>query len=95
MVPAATLCSLAFFGFTEVGYLAVSGYPMFSMNILSPVDAPEGGLILKHIPLMYGGQAYEGYNYLGIGALLLLLIVLARRPELFKRLWSASAKNSF
>jgi hypothetical protein len=90
MIPAGTLCSLAFFGFTEVGNLAGSGYPMFSMNIVSPVDAPERGLILKHIPLMYGSQAYEGYNYLGIGALLLLLIVLARRPELFKGLWSAS-----
>ncbi|HEX3431019.1 MAG TPA: DUF6311 domain-containing protein [Rhizomicrobium sp.] len=91
-VPAITLASLTVFGFVTIGSFAGGGYTDYSMNILSPVDAHEGALILKHIPLIDSRQAYEGYNYLGIGVLLLLIIVLARKPELLRELWSPSLR---
>jgi len=91
-IPAATAASLAIFGFLEIGNLAGDGYTKYSMNILSPIDPHEGALLLKHIPLIDSSQTFEGYNYLGIGVLLLLIIVLSRKPDVFRGLWSPSLK---
>ncbi|HWY17002.1 MAG TPA: DUF6311 domain-containing protein [Rhizomicrobium sp.] len=92
MIPAATLASLTVFGFVTIGNFAGGGYTDYSMNILSPIDPLGGALILKHIPLIGSGQAYEGYNYLGIGILLLLTVTLARKPKFLRGLWSPSLR---
>jgi hypothetical protein len=86
-IPVATLISLALFGFVSVGNFAAGGYTEFSMNLLSPIDPFDKALIFRHIPLIVG-QDYEGYNYLGLGVLLLLVIALARKPDVLRRLWS-------
>ena len=62
------------------------GYRVFSMNLLSLGD-PRGwsSILLPRISSATSGQ-YEGYNYLGVGVLLLALIVVVvavlQRPKL-------------
>ncbi len=57
------------------GY-TTGGYRVFSLNLLSPFD-PRGwtSILLPRMPGATPGQ-YEGYNYLGVGVLVLALIVL-------------------
>jgi hypothetical protein len=54
------------------------GYGFYSMNLLSPVWPQVSGLFGPDLPVLdaTGGQ-YEGFNYLGAGTLLLLLLALA------------------
>ena len=57
------------------GY-TTGGYRVFSLNLLSPID-PRGWTSIL-LPRMSGatpGQ-YEGYNYLGVGVLVVALVVL-------------------
>ncbi len=91
---AATLLSLLFFGFIVPGgsQFAGEGYARYSLNILSPLNPNSGGLLLKSVPMMDPDQAFEGYNYLGIGVLALLFISIARRPALLRELWSPSVR---
>ncbi len=58
------------------GY-TTGGYRVFSLNLLSPVD-PRGwtSILFPRLPGATPGQ-YEGYNYLGVGVLVLASIVLA------------------
>jgi hypothetical protein len=60
------------------GY-GTGGYRVFSMNLLSPVD-PRGwtSILLPRLPGAIPGQ-YEGYNYLGVGTLILggIVVVMA------------------
>jgi hypothetical protein len=64
------------FGYAEeasVGW----GYGYYSMNLLSPID-PAGSTLIPFFPTLMdatGGQ-YEGYQYLGVGVLLLCLIAV-------------------
>lgn len=92
MIPVATLVSLTVFGFVNIGNFGASEYTDFSMNILSPINPLSGALLFKHIPLVDSRQDYEGYNYLGLGVLLLLLVVLVRKPEFLRGLWSATLR---
>ena len=57
------------------GY-TTGGYRVFSLNLLSPID-PRGwtSILLPRLPGATPGQ-YEGYNYLGVGVLVVALIVL-------------------
>ena len=53
------------------------GYGYFSMNLLSPIY-PTGSALVPFFPTMMdgtGGQ-YEGYQYLGVGVLLLCLVAV-------------------
>jgi hypothetical protein len=54
------------------------GFVFFSMNVLSPVWPAISGVFGATIPVIdaTGGQ-YEGYNWLGAGAALLVLVALA------------------
>jgi len=72
--------SLAIFGFLALGagYSGL-GYGMFSMNLLAPIDPHVYASILLKAQSIGPGQ-YEGYNYLGLGVILMLLIGLARKP---------------
>jgi len=92
VIPAATMASLVVFGFVTIGSFAGGGYTIYSMNMLAPIDPLGGALVLRHIPLIGSGQAHEGYNYLGVGVLLLLLVALARKPELLRRLGSPTLR---
>jgi Family of unknown function (DUF6311)/Carbohydrate binding domain len=69
------------------------GYRVFSMNLLSLGD-PRGwsSILLPRISSATSGQ-YEGYNYLGVGVLLLALIVVVvgvlqrRKLRVLDRRW--------
>lgn len=57
------------------------GYGEFSLNLLSPVNpTSHGSIVIPPIPLARGGQE-EGYNYLGIGVIALLLMTFIRAPR--------------
>ena len=61
-------------------YLA-GGYGLFSMNLNAPVNPMDlGSMLLPPLPLMHPWQ-YEGYNYLGLGMIALLVVGLVRRPQ--------------
>jgi hypothetical protein len=74
--------SLLFFGFFVGGggdSYAGGGYRVYSMNLLSPIDPQTyPGLVLHALPLAIAGQ-YEGYNYLGLSIIALLVIGLMSR----------------
>jgi hypothetical protein len=55
------------------------GFEYYSMNLFSPVW-PHGSWFFPHLPVMdaTGGQ-YEGYNYLGAGALLALFLAVGKK----------------
>jgi hypothetical protein len=84
-----TALGLALFGFIRPGEstYAGSGYGFYSMNLLSPID-PEGYSFLLPTQNIGAGQ-YEGYNYLGLGIILLGSFSLLHRPSLFFESFSA------
>ncbi len=48
----------------------------YSMNLLAPIDPGSyGSVVLPRLPVATGGQ-YEGYNYLGAGFLLIVVVLL-------------------
>jgi hypothetical protein len=77
-LAAVGLTSLVLFGFLSTSAsLAGGGYGHYSMNLLAPIN-PQGfdALLLKEQPIRSG--QYEGYNYLGLGVILLLAAGVAR-----------------
>jgi hypothetical protein len=83
------LLSLTVFGFIVFGpasQFSGEGYGDYSMNVLAPIN-PGGPLFLKSFSVP-PRQGFEGYNYLGLGVLMLGLITVARRPDLVKWIWS-------
>src|SRR5205085_7341023 len=86
--------SFVFFGFVTFGsspHLEDIGYGMFSMNLLSPFN-PAGQSLFFHSFDVFSNQEYEGYNYLGLGVVLLGMLCLARRPALLTKLWSPALR---
>lgn len=83
----------------QVGYFAITdgvksgGFGVYRMNLLSPLDPAGWSLILPDLPK--AGGDYEGFNYPGLGVLLLVpLAIIAwlrdRQPlkdELRGRAW--------
>jgi Family of unknown function (DUF6311) len=61
------------------GGYAASGYREYAMDLLAPIDPVYSSLFLR--PLS-SGAAWEGYNYLGAGMLMLAIMVL---PSLSRR----------
>jgi hypothetical protein len=82
------IAALIIFGLlrpVELRAYAEGGYGLFSMNLLAPIDPEEfGALLLKPQPQV-GTLQYEGYNYLGLGVILLGTLALARCLSLFVR----------
>jgi hypothetical protein len=52
--------------------LASEGLGFYSMNILSPVTPSGWSAFLPAVPVATPGQIYEGFQYLGLGLLLLV-----------------------
>ena len=61
------------------------GYGRLSLNLLAPINPMVfGSILLPELPVVDPGQ-FEGYNYLGLGVIALLVLALVRRPQSF--LW--------
>lgn len=87
---AATIVSLTFFGFIVPGKSQFAGirYTDYSMNLLGPINPQTPwALYIKAFPVVHG-WTLAGYDYLGMGVLLLLFIALARSPGAARALWS-------
>jgi Family of unknown function (DUF6311) len=57
------------------------GYGFFSLNLNALVNPMEyGSILLPALPLIHPAQT-EGYNYLGLGIITLLVLGVARRPQ--------------
>jgi len=80
---AAGLVTVVFAGFYVFGFLSggtapTGGYGHWSMNMFGPIDSNGAGILWKlNISDPTGGQAGEGFDYVGLGVLLLLACALA------------------
>jgi hypothetical protein len=84
------LLIFGFLRFGESGGYAGAGYKIYSMNLLAPIDPWDySGLLWSGLPI--SRNQYEGYNYLGLGIMLLGLAALAWRPSIVKGLWGRKA----
>lgn len=78
------------------GSLAAGGLGYYSMNLLALVSPGDWSSFLPALPIATDGQTYEGFQYLGLGILLVLATALAfaargratRAPATDARLWS-------
>jgi hypothetical protein len=57
--------------------MATEGLGHYSMNLLSPVTHAGWSQFLPDIPRATAGQDFEGFQYVGLGGLSLLLVALA------------------
>lgn len=82
--------SLVLFGFASGSSAATGGFGYYSMNLLGPFDSNGlAGIFPLDVPDATGGQAWEGFNYLGLGALVLIGLafgLLILRPATLARL---------
>ena len=92
ILSAVMLVSFLVFGFLASGasvHMEGRGYAYYSMNLLGPVNPVNAAWPMKALNVL-PGQVFEGYNYLGLGIILLGIICLVRRPALLARLASGS-----
>lgn len=62
------------FGFLGAAGLSTEGYGVYSMNLLGPLDSNGRAFFLPFdVSDATHGQTWEGFNYLGMGAILLVL----------------------
>lgn len=80
LCTAASFFVFGFLSFAMQRTLRGDGYTMFSLDLFSPFDRSA------FLP----GPGYEGYNYLGAGVFLLLIVSLALRPGLLTQVWTTS-----
>lgn len=80
LIEAVTVFALVSLCCWQAGYFAIAdgaasgGFGLYRMNLLSPIDPAGWSLILPSLPKASGD--YEGFNYLGLGVLLLLPLAL-------------------
>jgi len=68
---------LALFGFMDGSNAYSGGYGVYSMNLLGPFDSNGVARLLPlDVPDATTGQTFEGYTYVGLGVLLLVLAAL-------------------
>jgi Family of unknown function (DUF6311) len=89
---AAAVTSLTIFGFIRPGESGLYPGPDYgdcSMNLLAPIDPMHYGdtLLLKPLPKV-GPCQYEGYNYFGLGIILLGIVALGCRPSAARKLFT-------
>lgn len=89
----AAVAAFLLFGFLrpgDAGY-AGAGYKIYSMNLLAPFDPLLfPGLLWDALPVLSSEQS-EGYNYLGLGVIVLGLAALAFQPLILKPLFQRDA----
>jgi hypothetical protein len=76
----ATIAAWWFAGFISVSNttdLSAGGLGLYSMNMLSPITPRGWSTLLPEWPVATEMQAYEGFQYLGVGTLALLLLAIA------------------
>jgi hypothetical protein len=66
---------------SDAAAYSASGYANLSMNLNAPVNPMRLGSILLPILRVMPGQQYEGYDYLGLGVIGLLILNVVRRPD--------------
>ena len=54
------------------GSLASGGLGYYSMNLLAPISPFGWSAVMPELPIAGDGQAYEGFQYFGLGILLLI-----------------------
>lgn len=87
------ILALWLFGFLGAASVGGGSFGHFSMNVLGPLDSNGLARLLPlDVPDPTGGQSFEGYNYLGVGilvllALMLVLSVLPSRRRRFPLWW--------
>lgn len=59
--------------------LAASGLTQFSMNLLGPITPSGWSGLMPELPVAKEGQLWEGFQYLGLGLIVLLLSAAAVR----------------
>lgn len=62
------------FTVSGAGNLASEGLGYYSMNLLSPITPSGWSTYLPDVPIATPGQVYEGFQYLGLGLLLLTAV---------------------
>jgi hypothetical protein len=88
-VGVVSLCALVF-GWWLSGLFTVSGaqnltsegFTKYSANLLAPIMSTGWSPIVPQIPLGAEGQVYEGFQYLGLGLILLVVAAAAVRLAL-------------
>ena len=90
-VPAAILVGFWQAGLFMVGKgIVAAGFGIFRMNVASLIDPSGWSYVMKDLPQARGD--YEGFNYLGLGGILLLLAAL---PALKRALPAIRARRQY
>jgi hypothetical protein len=66
-----------FISVSNAADLSAGGLGLYSMNLLSPITPRGWSTMLPDVPVAHELQAYEGFQYLGAGMLLLLAVALS------------------
>jgi hypothetical protein len=75
---------------SNAGAYSAPGYGLFSMNLNGPVNPQDyGSILLPQLPTIHPAQV-EGYNYLGLGIIVLLVLGIIKRPKAV--LWLADRR---
>jgi len=85
------VCWMAGYFSVGKGVEAAGGYGFFRMNLLALFDASGWSFALKDIP--EAGGDYEGFNFLGLGGLVLALLAIPIMVTGHVGLWSAARKK--
>lgn len=64
------------FGVSGAEAMATEGLGHYSMNLLAPISPTGWSVFLPDIPRATAGQDFEGFQYLGLGTLLLLAMAV-------------------
>lgn len=93
LLIASNILSLLAAGFIVPGtsQFAGGGYTHYAMNLLAPVNLQGPSLLLPSYPVVHRPTS-AGYNYLGIGIIFLLGVVLVVRPKLLRVPWSPALR---
>jgi hypothetical protein len=86
--------SLVIFGFVIFGSgspYSGSGYTQYAMNVLSPINPAMSALYFKSFEV-FPSQAYEGFNYLGMGIIIIGFVCLSRSPALIRQPWKPALR---
>jgi len=81
LVCAVGALGLGLFGFLGASGSSAGGYGVYSSNVLGPLDSNGLARLLPFdVADPTGGQTPEGFNYLGLGVLILCALALAVLP---------------